>query len=189
MAMRWYSLGWIALTAACREAPKPPPGPPPTAGGFSPAVAETPAPVADTTPALDTLIGRCAVVFGTPSAEQQEVIAALRAAYRLEDVLLFQHGTVDSISREEVFAHYRQGFGEQLAQQLTDYSWELSRLRATERALVVPDSVGVIELKRDRALVGWIPPTMFRMQWGAPRCSVDRMIREDGRWIIQAHEP
>jgi hypothetical protein len=137
---------------------------------------------------LDTVLGRCAAVLETPSAEEQEVIDALKAAYALEGVL-FQHGILDTISRDEVYAHYRRGFGEGLAQQLADYSWEGDRLRATERALTVPDSAGVVEFKRDRALVAWIPPTAFRAQWGAPRCFVDRLVREDGRWIVQAREP
>jgi hypothetical protein len=139
---------------------------------------------------LDTVLGRCSVALQAPPAEQQDVIDALKAAYGLEAALL-QRGSSDTIAREAVYAHYRQGFGERLAQQLTNYSWqaESHMLRATDRALTIPDSVGVLELKEDRARVAWIPPTTFRAQWGAPRCVVDQLVRDGGRWIIQAQEP
>jgi len=145
----------------------------------------------DTTPApLDTTLGKCAIALQPPSQQQREVIEALREAYGLEGSLIERLGAFDTISRDDVYAHYRRGFGDQLARELTDYSWqpEIHRVRATDRALTVPDSVGVLELKSDRALVGWIPPTTFRRQWGAPRCLIDRLVREDGRWIIQGRE-
>jgi hypothetical protein len=146
----------------------------------------------DTSPApSDTTLGKCAVALQAPSKQQEDVIKALRAAYGLEGSLIDRLGAFDTITREDVYAHYRQGFGDQLASELTDYSWqpEEKRVRATDRALTVPDSVGVLELESDRALVAWIPPTGFRRQWGAPRCLIDRVVREEGRWIIQGREP
>jgi hypothetical protein len=118
------------------------------------------------------------------------VIDALKAAYGLEGALV-QRAGVDTISREEVYAHYRQGFSAELAQRLTDYSWEPEShmLRATDRALTVPESVGVLEVKSDHPLIAWISPTMFRMQWGVPRCLVDPLVREDARWVVEAREP
>ena len=115
------------------------------------------------------------------------MIDALKRAFGLEAALFEQHrATFDSVSREEVYAHYRTGFSEQLAQQLTDYSWQAGGLRAADRALAVPDSVGVLELKAAQAQVAWITPSDFRIQWSVPRCEVDRTVREDGRWIVQA---
>ena len=146
----------------------------------------------DTTLAsLDTTLGRCAVALPGHSQQQQELIDALKASYGLEGTLIDSLGPVDKISKDDVYAHYRRGFGDQLALELTEYSWqpETQQVRATDRALAVPDSVGVLELKSDRALVAWIPPTTFRRQWGAPRCLVDRLVREDGRWIVQGREP
>jgi hypothetical protein len=152
---------------------------------------DTPTTAIDTTPApLDTALGRCGVALRPTSEDQREVIAALRTAYGLE-ATLSSHPPFDTISRDEVLAHYRTGFGEQMAQELTNYSWlpESHQLRSTDPALAVPDSVGVIELKGDRALVAWIAPTSFRRQWNAPRCFVDRLSFVDGRWIIQGREP
>jgi hypothetical protein len=187
MATRWYWLGCVALSAGCSEAPPqrqaslPPPS-------VAPIAWDTASPVIDTNAAsLDTALGQCSVALQAPSGEQQEVIGALKAAYGLEDAL-FQRGTLDSITREEVYHHYRQGFEERLAQQLADYSWEAEHLRPAERALTIPDSVGVLELKEDQAVVAWIPPTAFRAQWGGPRCVVDRLVREGGRWIVQARD-
>jgi len=180
----------IGLFLACSEAPPRKPAAE-SAAAIAPVPSDTLSSILDTTAEpLDTTLGRCSVALGTPSQEQQQVIEALRAAYELEGSLI-THGSVDTISREEVYAHYRTGFGEQLAQELTSYSWQDAdhRLRSTDRALAVPETVGVLELKQDRALVDWIPPTSFRRQWGAPRCLIDRLIRENGRWIIQSHEP
>ena len=134
-------------------------------------------------------------LFARFASRQQDsfsakVIAALRTAYGLEGTLE-THTPFDTISREEVLAHYRTGFGEEMAQELTNYSWlpASRQLRSTDPALAVPDSVGVVELKGDRAVVAWIAPTSFRRQWNAPRCLVDRMVLVDGRWIIQGREP
>ena len=182
-------LGPTVLFSACSEAPSHKPAAAPAAPAVTPAASDTFASVIDTTaPPLDTIVGRCSVALEAPSERQREVIEALRAAYGLESSLM-SRGSGDTISRAEVYAHYRTGFGEELAQELTDYSWQSQRLRETDPALAVPDTVGVIELKHDRALVAWIPPTSFRRQWGAPRCLVDRLVREEGRWVIQAHEP
>ncbi len=187
------SMCWMAVLAtACSEAPppKPPPSAPPAAA--APLQRDTSPSMIDTSPApLDTALGKCVVALQAPSQQQKEVIEALRAAYGLEGSLIDRLGTLDTITREDVYAHYRQGFGDQLARELTDYSWQpqMKRVRATDRALTVPDSVGVLELESDRALVAWIPPTPFRRQWGAPRCLIDRLVREEGRWIIQGREP
>jgi len=184
-----WCFGLISLASACSEAPpqrETPPPPPAT----TLIAADTPSLTIDTTAASqDTALGRCDVVLRAPTVEQEEVIRALRAAYGLEGSLYQAHrGFPDTVTREEVFAHYRQGFGRELAEDLTNYSWgpETPGLRPTERALAVPDSVGVLDFRREHALVAWIPPTAFRQQWGVPRCLVDRMVREDGRWIIQA---
>ena len=184
---------WIAgllIAFACSEPPRPkaPAAPPAAAMEAQP---DTPTTAIDTTLApIDTTLGRCGAALRPPSEGQREVITALRTAYGLEGTLE-THTPFDTISREEVLAHYRTGFGEEMAQELTNYSWlpESRQLRSTDPALAVPDSVGVVELKGDRALVAWIAPTSFRRQWNAPRCLVDRMALVDGRWIIQGREP
>jgi len=181
---------WLAVASACSDA-RPQKQAFQLPPGSTPTIRDTVASATESTAApIDTALGRCGVALQAPSADQQEVIDGLRTAYGLEGVL-FQRAGSDTISREQVYAHYRQGFSVELAQQLADYSWqpESRMLRATDRALTVPDSVGVLELKQDRALVAWIPPTTFRQQWGAPRCLVDRLVREDGRWIVEAREP
>ena len=181
---------WLAVASACSDA-RPQKQAFQLPPGSTPTIRDTVASATESTAApMDTGLGRCGVALQAPSADQQEVIDAVRTAYGLEGVL-FQRAGSDTISREQVYAHYRQGFSVELAQQLADYSWqpESHMLRATDRALTVPDSVGVLELKQDRALVAWIPPTTFRQQWGAPRCLVDRLVREDGRWIVEAREP
>jgi hypothetical protein len=190
LVMRRAWLGALAVSSACSDGARQEHAP-----VHLPAlrsnVTDTTLPAIDTAHAAaavpgDTALGRCSVALQVPSGEQREVIDALKAAYGLEGTLLQQYAVAGTISRAEVYAHYRQGFSEALAQQLTDYSWPL---RETERALTIPDSVGVLELTPDHALVSWIPPTAFRIQWGAGRCIVDRLVREDSRWIVQGREP
>jgi hypothetical protein len=138
-------------------------------------------------PAADTALGRCAVALEPPSSDEREVITALRAAYGLEaDV--FHQARARTLTREEVYAHYRQGFGETLAERLTQYSWD-DTTDEMENALTIPDSVGVLSLANRQALLAWIPSTRFREQWGVGRCVVDRMVRENGRWIVDGSEP
>lgn len=184
-------IGLLFILSACSDAPHPNPPAVPQPPLVASQPVESLSPAIDTTPApLDTTLGRCTVALEAHSPKQQEVIEALRASYGLEGDLIKRVGPSGTISKDEVYAHYRQGFGDQLARELTEYSWqaEIQEVRATDRALAVPDSVGVLELKSDRALVAWIPPTAFRRQWGAPRCMIDRLVREDGRWIIQGRE-
>ena len=147
-------------------------------------VPEVPLPTLDTPVATDTAIGACVVALQSPSEHDRAIIEALRHAYGLEREL---YQRVDSITTwDQVYEHYRRGFGEQLAQQFADYSWEAptGRLRATHMATVVPDSVGVIELKQSEALVAWISPSDFRLQWELPRCILDRLERQDEHWVI-----
>src|SRR6267378_569243 len=178
----------LVVGSACSEAPPPKSANVPPAAA-APSPSDTPAPLIDTVPTqIDTVLGRCGVVLRPPSEEEREVIDALRTAYGLERSLNTRT-ILDTISRVEVLAHYRTGFGEVMAEELTNYSLVGgNRLRGTDPALAVPDSVGVLELKRDRARVAWIAPTSFRQQWNAPRCFVDRMVRKDGSWIIEGRE-
>ncbi len=182
-----WQLGAVACLACSERPPQRPPAAPPAAMTPADSVGSS---IDTSSSPLDTAVGRCGVAFQMPTDQQKEVIDALRAAYGLEAVLM-NRSTFDTISREEVYAHYRKGFGEQLATQLTDYSWhpQTHNIRATDPALTVPDTVGVLELSQDRASVAWIPSTDFRRQWNAPRCFVDRLERENGQWIVQAREP
>jgi hypothetical protein len=190
MTVRSCLLAWLAVASACSDAPPQKQASQPPAAG-SPTVSDTVSSGIDTEATrIDTALGRCSVALRPASADQQDVIDALKAAYGLEGAL-FQRASLDTISREEVYAHYRRGFSADLAQRLTDYSWqpESHMLRATDRALTTPESVGVLEAKSDYALVAWIPPSTFRRQWSVPRCLVDPLVREDGRWIVHAREP
>lgn len=184
-------IGLLIILSGCSDAPHPNPPAAPQPPVIASQPGESLSSMIDTTPApLDTTLGKCTVALEAQSPKQQEVIEALRASYGLEGDLIKRVGPSGRISKEEVHTHYRQGFGDQLARDLTEYSWqaEIQQVRATDLALAVPDSVGVVELRSERALVAWIPPTAFRRQWGAPRCLIDRLVREDGRWIIQGRE-
>ena len=192
LVMRRAWLGALAVSSACSDGARQEHAPVHLPGLRS-NVTDTALPAIDTAAAAaavpaDTALGRCSVALQVPSGEQREVIDALKAAYGLEGTLV-QRGTAP-ITRAEVYAHYRQGFSDALAKELTDYSWDGGGgLRETERALTIPESVGVVELTQDRALVAWIPPTALRERWGAGRCVVDRLVREDGRWIVQGQAP
>jgi hypothetical protein len=149
-----------------------------------------PAPAAlDTSITADTAIGDCTVALHPPRERERLVIDALRLAYGLEQAL---YQRADSVtSWDQVYAHYRRGFSEPLARRLADYSWEAESgtLRATDAAMAVPDSVGVLQLERKEALVAWIPRNDFRQRWELPRCIVDRLERQDDHWVVVERRP
>jgi hypothetical protein len=148
-----------------------------------------PPPSETVTAGSDTALGHCVTALRPPADREQAVITAVRTAYGLEGDLYRRSDSITSW--DQVYSHYRSGFGEQLARQLAEYSWDSTSgmLRPTHSATVVPDSVGVLKLKADEALVAWIPPTALRQSWGLPRCVVDRAVREGGRWVVSGRTP
>ena len=118
-----------------------------------------------------------------------EIISAVRFANGLEHRLY--DSTRSFRSRDAVLAHYRQGFAENLAQRLTDYSWsrDSSVLRCCrDAALMVPDSVVVVSKNDTTAVVVYPTPPFLRERWGFEPYSSDELRRCDGRWVITANK-
>jgi len=88
----------------------------------------------------------------------KEIIEAIRFAYSLEEMLWDNEKKMKS--KEDVYTHFRKGFSEQKAEDLTDYLWmegedesgeHYEMLRAGDPVLIVPDSVEVLSKGEDRA--------------------------------------
>ncbi|NIM50874.1 MAG: hypothetical protein GTN62_10585 [Gemmatimonadales bacterium] len=120
--------------------------------------------------------------LSTPLAA--EIARATMRAYALEAQLYAAPQRAHS--RDDVVRHYRRGFSVELADRLADYSWwpEGQALRMTESALAVPDSVVVLSIAGDEAVVAHRTPIALRDYWQFEDYMLVRLQREDGQWII-----
>ena len=120
-----------------------------------------------------------AIPLDSPAA----VVAAVRFATSLEDSLVAERPQFRS--REEVYRHFRRGFGEDIAGRLTDHVWDAQsgRVAGTEMVLEVPDTVVVLRLEGGEAEVAYpTPPTT--LEWGGKPYTIDRLRLEGARWLI-----
>lgn len=115
------------------------------------------------------------------AAVERVIIDAVRLAYGLEQAYW------DAPERwptwEQLNAHYRAGFSNELAQAMTDYS----RAGSSDPATWVPDEVRVADINGNSALVWFTTPPEFGRDspWGLEAYMVLRLRREDsGRWVV-----
>jgi hypothetical protein len=115
---------------------------------------------------------------------ESEIIAAVLEAYSLEDQLYAAPGQYTSW--DDVYRHYRQGFSEEIAGNLADYSWrqEGGVLRETEKVMQVPGGVVVLELSDTHAVVAYPTTDVMLELWGAGKFTLDRLQLEDDHWVI-----
>lgn len=118
---------------------------------------------------------------------EADVVQAVRFAFGLEAALFANADVV--ASRTDVAAHFRQGFGADLADDFADYFWHRDRLRTGEPALVVPDSVTVFDAAGDTARAYFPTPSALRSTWDLPRYTVVSLRRTGTRWIVTSTEP
>lgn len=116
-------------------------------------------------------------VSGSPA---QEVIAAVRFAYGLEDEY-WQHPEAYP-TWTDIYRHYRQGFGPDLAAAMTAHTLSGDGDRATW----VPEQVFVAELGVNEALVWFPTPQAFGKGglWGLEAYMVLRLRRDADRWVV-----
>ncbi len=90
----------------------------------------------------------------------QDIIAAVRFAYSLEEKLWEQEDKIDE--KEDVVTLFRKGFSEELARDYADYVWIDERgkngtryrmLRAGDPVLFLPETIKVVNAEGDRATV------------------------------------
>lgn len=120
---------------------------------------------------------------------KKEIINAVIFAYSLENSLFSD--IIKISSRNDVYEHYRQGFSEEIANNLTDYSWSTrtNELIATEKATDIPKQVQVLKIKRDTAVVYYLIPEGIKTLWNVDeKYAIDYLKKENGRWIIVKSE-
>jgi len=122
----------------------------------------------------------------------QDVIAAVRLAYSLEEKLWEQENKIDE--KEDVVTFFRKGFSEELARDYADYIWIDERgkngtryrmLRAGDPVLILPEIITVVRVEEDRAtvLLKYDESTEGPVTWEAHTDTVT-LRREQDRWKI-----
>jgi hypothetical protein len=93
-------------------------------------------------------------------------------------------------SEADVYAHFRQGFGDDIARRLADHTWsdQLGGIRAGEPVLQVPGRVCVIFLSGNLATAVYETPALILELWTDNRLTVDHLQREEGHWVVSESE-
>lgn len=117
---------------------------------------------------------------------EQEIIDAVLFASSLDRLLWEREGSL--ASKQEVMAHYRQGFSPYLASMFTEYWWwdREDKLLPGDPLLVPPDEVHLGSFSQDRAVAYYETPQVLQdpSNWGLEPYMEVRLQREEGRWII-----
>ncbi|MHC4088874.1 MAG: hypothetical protein ACYSVY_01090 [Planctomycetota bacterium] len=128
------------------------------------------------------------IVYISVACEQggldADVIAAVKRANALEEQLFAAPDKYSSW--DDVYRHYRQGYGEEIARRLADYWWwpEGNGVRPGDRTMAVPDTVIVLQLTDTYAVVAYPHPDWLQEAWGLEKYTVDRLDREGDHWVI-----
>ena len=129
-----------------------------------------------------------------PSVEEvdQDIIAAVRFAYSLEEKLWEQEDKIDE--KEDVVTLFRKGFSEELARDYADYVWIEERgkngtryrmLRAGDPVLILPEVMKVVNAEGDKAIVHlqYKESTEGPVTWEA-HTDIVTLRREQDGWKI-----
>lgn len=122
----------------------------------------------------------------------KEIISAIKFAYGLEEELWEQQDKIHT--REDVFKIFRQGFSEELSNEITNYLWMLEStdtgesfgmLRAGDPILILPDSIEVKSKSSDTAiaLLKYEENTEGPLTWEAYTSKLT-LKNESGTWKI-----
>lgn len=123
-------------------------------------------------------------LFERESPSQSEIIAAVKYALSLERRLFVHRSAFNS--RDQVYTHYRKGFGPEIASRLTEYSWAGGEkgLRTGERSMEVPKRVEVSKIDTDEAIAFYETPEWIREMRETKKFTVVTLKKEKGRWVI-----
>ena len=131
-----------------------------------------------------------------PSAQKykgdKEIISAIKFAYGLEEELWEQQDKIHA--RKDVFKIFRQGFSEELSNEITNYLWmvestdtgeSFGMLRAGDPILILPDSIEVKSKSSDTAiaLLKYEENTEGPLTWEAYTAKLT-LKNENGTWKI-----
>ncbi len=118
----------------------------------------------------------------TEQKQNLEIIKAVKHAYGLEKDLR-DHAS-EFHTREQVLEHFKQGFGIDLANSLTDYSWTGHEIEISDKTMSPPDSITVLSKTEDSAVVYYPVPSDLRALWGLKKYAIDNLRKIDGVWKI-----
>jgi hypothetical protein len=130
------------------------------------------------------------------SSKDREIVRAIEHAYGLEKTLWKREKSIKS--KDDVVHIFREGFCKEKAQELADYYWleeqdqkgnMITMLRAADPVLVLPDSIEVLQRKKDTALalLHYKANTEGPVVWGEYTLKESLML-EDGVWKICSAE-
>jgi hypothetical protein len=122
----------------------------------------------------------------------KEIISAIKFAYGLEEELWEQQDKIHA--RKDVFKIFRQGFSEELSNEITNYLWmvestdtgeSFGMLRAGDPILILPDSIEVKSKSSDTAiaLLKYEENTEGPLTWEAYTSKIT-LKNESGTWKI-----
>ena len=132
---------------------------------------------------LTALLGAC-----TPDGavgDREAIVAATRFAYALEDSADARRAALRT--RDDLLALFAQGFEPPIAARLTDRLWDPQRreVLGTEQSLASPESVVVLVMHDDSAVVAFTTPTNARWAPDAPY-TLAWLRRRDDVWRVAA---
>lgn len=134
---------------------------------------------------LVSFISGCSNSKNQPEQKQNlEIIKAVKFAYGLEKDLR-DHAS-EFHTREQVLEHFKKGFGIDLANSLTDYSWSGHEVQIEDKTMSPPDSITVLSKSEDSAKVYYPVPADLRAIWGLKKYAIDNLRKVDGNWKIFA---
>lgn len=118
------------------------------------------------------------------SALKREVVMAVKYALSLEKRLFAQGSAFKS--EKQVYQHYRQGFGPDIAERLAEYSWAGGEmgLKPGDPTMEPPKTVEVSQINANKALAFYKTPKWQREVWGTEKFTVVKLKKEKGRWVI-----
>ncbi len=118
------------------------------------------------------------------SALKTEVAKAVKYSLSLEK-RLFDHTSAFK-SKEQVYKHYRQGFGPKMAKRLTEYSWAGGDvgLRPGDPSMESPKKVEVSQINSSKAVAYYKTQEWIREVWGREKFTLVKLKREKDRWVV-----
>lgn len=113
-----------------------------------------------------------------------DIISAVQYAHGLEQYI-WSHRD-EFRDREAVFRHYRTGFSEELAVNLTSYTWPEGHreMRPGDITLLPPETVYVVEVSEDYARAYFPTPDTMKELWGQEDFTVIDLQKEGDRWVV-----
>lgn len=87
-------------------------------------------------------------------------------------------------SKEEVYNYFKNYFSEELARNMTDYTWGINGFAAVEYALIAPKKAFISRMEDKKAEVFFETDAGLAELWGFKKYTIQKLKKEKGKWII-----